>query len=126
MKQLTLADFEFNCFPPRIGINTMSCKVRAERLYPSLGKEPFGFDRFRFESLESYLMRHNILSDPSNQCLVYDTADGLIGIMDDDDVQSAVRYALRLGSHSIKLNVHTQDSLGQLFYPFVCPKLISE
>lgn len=125
-KQLALADFDFNCFPPRLSLKTMSCKVRAEQLYPSLAREPFSFDQLCFDPLEAHQLKRNILSDPRNQCLMYSTADGPIGIMDDDDVQNAVRYAPRLGHKSVSLNVNTQDDLGQLCYPFACSKLIDD
>ena len=110
---LALADFEFNCFPPRIGKQTPSCKIRAEQLFAADFGATLQLEDFRVELLMTRLQIRNVISDLPKQCLMYDTPEGMIMVLDDEDLQNAVRYSRNHGRNSIKISVRTQDDTGQ-------------
>ena len=110
----SLEDFEFNCFPPRLGINTQSCKLRAEQLFVGVSGASLQLGDFRVGPLRTRLAARNILSDPDHQCLMYQTSDGIFRLIDDDDLRNAVRDARRSSRNYIRISCKTQDDIGWL------------
>ena len=105
--EFALADFELNCFPPRLSLKTTSCKIRAGQLFVNGSGASLQLSDFRFEPLRNRLQARNVLSDLNHQCLMYDTPAGVIGVIDDDDLRNAVHFAPANGRNSIKITVRT-------------------
>ena len=111
--EFALADFEFNYFPPRIGKQTPSCKIRAEQLFAADFEATLQLKDFRIELLTTRLRIRNVISDLASQCLMYNTPEGIITLLIDEDLQNTVRYSQNHGCNSIKINVRTQDNTDQ-------------
>ena len=109
--EFALADFEFNCFPPRIGKQTPSCKVRAEQLFAADFGATLQLKDFRIELLITRLQMRNVISDLAQQYLMYDTPEGMIIVLDNEDLQNSVRYSRNHGRNSIKISVRTEGDI---------------
>ena len=110
---LPLVDFEFNCFPPHIGKKTPSCKIRAEQLFTVESRAELQLEDFRVERLIDHLQARNVISDLDQQDLMYYTPEGMITVLDDEDLQNAVRFSRNRGHNSIRFSVITQDDMSE-------------
>jgi len=124
--QAALAAFElvWNCFSSRLDIVTSSLKLRAKQLFSNVSRTTLEISDFEYTILRTRLEKRNTLSDSQNQCWYYDTIDGPIGILEDDDLQNAVRYVRDRGQNSLRINVRGQDDIGISSFILSCCHLI--
>ena len=72
------------------------------------------------------LQIRNAISDLAKQYLTYNTPEGMITVLDDEDLQNAVQYRRSHGRNNIKINVRTQSDSGQSTSQLFCCDLIRE
>ena len=53
----------------------------------------------------------NVISDLAQQYLMYDTPEGMIIVLINEDLQNAVRYSRNHGRNSIKISVRTEGDI---------------
>ncbi len=70
-------------------------------MFSNVFKAALEISDFEYTVLRTRLEKRNTLSDPQYQCLYYDTIDGPIGILENDDLQNAVRYVRDRGQNSL-------------------------